>query len=251
MVTKRVRGYITREGSNQLAKTLKLNSNTAYVLVGLYNKETGKARAELFTQRDVDRFPRIEYYKHTHLVILAESIYIGKRTQKEMADIIYQLCHNGQLQKVKQELTHTSNAKFTQELKELHQVPYPVKTNKGIYIGDPMSVIPDSQWDEFVNRYRKAREAGYNHFNFNGYTVGVVSVEARTGVFYDEDEIRYVVDSGLIGATPLELVKAFKGANGYILEGKQQARVRSYEGRVFINTGEQTVTINTSHARNY
>ena len=220
-------GYLTREESVVLARKVRLNPHATYVLVGLYHLATGTASARLYTEEQIEGFYKAPTNKDYHMQIIIRNVKWGKVTQKDLADSMYRVCNNGQLQQLEAGLARGGQ---TKDLGSINKLPYPITTKKGFFIGDPCYVIHDEQWSDYVDAYIEARDKGYAHFNFNGKNVGVTNTAYGDGVYYDEEENIYPVDAGLIGITPLELVSTVAGGLGYVIKGEFEACIGYRDG---------------------
>lgn len=242
-------GYLTREESVVLARKVRLNPHATYVLVGLYHLATGTALARLYTEEQIEGFYKAPTNKDYHMQIIMKNVKWGKVTQKDLADSMYRVCNNGQLQQLEAGLARGGN---TKDLGYINKLPYPIKTKKGLFIGDPCYVIPDEQWSDYVDAYLEARDKGHAHFNFNGVNVGGTNTAYGDG-FYDDDEGNsYPVDAGLIGVTPLELLSKVSGGMGLFIQGEFEARIEYNDGDIEIHiNGRNPIIIPTKEEGGY
>lgn len=242
-------GYLTREESVVLARKVRLNPHATYVLVGLYHLATGTAIARLYTEEQIEGFYKAPTNKDYHMQIIMRNIKWGKVTQKDLADSMYRVCNNGQLQQLEAGLARGGH---TTDLGYINKLPYPIKTKKGLFIGDPCYVIPDEQWSDYVDAYLEARDRGYAHFNFNGVNVGGTNTAYGDGEYYDDEDNSYPVDAGLIGVTPLELLSKVRRGMGLFIQGEFEARIEYNDGdiEIYIN-GRNPIIISTKEEGGY
>lgn len=242
-------GYLTREESVVLARKVRLNPHATYVLVGLYHLATGTALARLYTEEQIEGFYKAPTNKDYHMQIIMRNIKWGKVTQKDLADSMYRVCNNGQLQQLEAGLARGGN---TKDLGYINKLPYPIKTKKGLFIGDPCYVIPDAQWSDYVDAYLEARDKGHAHFNFNGHVMGATSTAYGDGEYADGEYNSYPVDAGIIGVTPLESLSNVRRGMGLVIQGEFEVRIEYNDGdiEIYIN-GRNPIIISTKEEGGY
>ena len=83
-----------------------------------------------------------------------------------------------------------------------------VRSNKGFYVGDVSYVLSDDVYQNFW----ETKKNGYFTVNpVMNLAFAVTSTAYGDGVFYDDDNNRYLVDAGNIGLVPLELAEKEQG----------------------------------------
>ena len=71
------------------------------------------------------------------------------------------------------------------------------------YLGDPCYVIPNSDWDRFIDQLGSDQSL----FKFDGFECYVSSTKYGDGEYPDNFGNYYTVDAGIIGAIPIQLVE--------------------------------------------
>jgi len=73
------------------------------------------------------------------------------------------------------------------------------------FIGDPCYVLGDPQerWEKYLDEYGFKTKGDVG--TFEGHNVFAAGTAHGDGVFFGSDGVKYGVDAGLIGATPIEL----------------------------------------------
>lgn len=76
------------------------------------------------------------------------------------------------------------------------------------YIGDPCYVIKDDTlWQKFCNDLEKTNYGSKKPLFINGIKVFSKSTHHGDGIYFDQFKKKYLVDSGMIGCVPVELVQ--------------------------------------------
>lgn len=244
MVKQTRTGYVTRDESVIVARKLRKNPGKEFQLWGILHKSSGRTQMSLMTEKDIVMWGQHPEREQYHVEVLAKRIYwVNHYTQQQLADSIYVTGNNGRLQNILKELEAKHEPQTVAELDELK---YPIKTTKGLYIGDPCYVLQGLAWKDFIKQYNEIYETQYKHLNFKGYVIGVSETKYGDGEYLDNQGFVYPVDAGLIGALPLEVVDESLASLGQVIYGKFKANVSYEKGDIIINiAGETEIRIET------
>jgi hypothetical protein len=72
------------------------------------------------------------------------------------------------------------------------------------FIGDPGQVISENDWWDFLEQWIDASIAT---FDFRGRRCFTARTAYGDGIYQDQNGNQYMVDAGVIGATPVELIE--------------------------------------------
>lgn len=239
--------YATVEESIKLARTLLKDKGIEYQLVGLINRElmASPIMKLIKNKEDLDFWEGMGYgYTEVFDDKISGKIHEGK-TEKELVRYVYEKGTGDELHKNIQQML-ADRGETT--LVELNKEQYPVTTEQGLYIGDPCYVINEEDWSDFVDEYRIARKAGFTHFKFKGFTVGVTRTAHGDGSYTGTDGYSYSVDAGLLGVVPLELVEDKEKSErlGRIIEVSfLKSRLMRKDKKVCIYLEGKTICIDT------
>lgn len=80
-----------------------------------------------------------------------------------------------------------------------------IESREGFYIGDISYVLGDDVYRSFV---AKQKDYGPESYEASGkdFSFAAAPTAHGDGIYYDDDDLQYPVDSGYIGLVPLELV---------------------------------------------
>ena len=248
MVRKRSRGYVTREESVKLARKFRKSKDKEFALVGILHIESETAKMYLLTPEELDDWSKRADKEGFHIKVFTKHMHrYTDVTQAQVADTIYKV---GNRTPIKQVLHNLKVSNLDNELFELNKKEYPITTNKGLFIGDPCYIIPDKDWDEYLENYYQAEELGGNkHFIFKGKVVGTANTAYGDGTYMGDDHYEYDVDAGMIGVTPLELANTNASiSGGRVIQGKQEASVKYNDGDIIVSLkGKDEIVIPTSY----
>lgn len=254
MVQRNKRGYLTREDSVKFARRVRLNPQTVYTMVHLTELSTGRESVKLFSTHQLGRFYHTTKMDNFKVITLAEDIKWNHSTQMEVAKHLYFIGYikAQERQQGSTQATSSSNRATQSTVEDNNKKDYPIKTKKGLFIGDPCYVIPDEQWSDYVDAYLEARGKGHAHFNFNGVNVGGTNTAYGDGEYSDGEWNSYPVDAGLIGVTPLELLPEVRIGMGLVIQGEFEARIEYNDGdiEIYIN-GRNPIIISTKEEGGY
>ena len=254
MVQRNKRGYLTREDSVKFARIVRLNPQTVYTMIHLTELSTGRTSVKLFSTQQLGRFYQTTKMDNFKVITLAEDIQWNNSTQMEVAKHLYFIGYikAQERQQGSTQATSSSNRATQSTVEDNNKKDYPIKTKKGLFIGDPCYVISNEQWGDYLGAYREARDRGHAHFNFNGINAGVTNTAYGDGVYDDDEGNSYSVDAGLIGVTPLELLSKVSGGIGLFIQGEFEARIEYNDGdiEIYIN-GRNPIIIPTKEEGGY
>ena len=239
--------YATVMEAIKLARTLLKDKSIEYKLVGLISREL-MASPIMKLVKNKEELDFWEGMSYGYTEVFDDNISGMKhedKTEKELTRYIYEKGTGDELHKNIQQML-ADRGETT--LVELNKEQYPVTTEQGLYIGDPCYVINEEDWSDFLDEYRIARKAGFTHFKFKGFTVGVTRTAHGDGSYTGTDGFSYSVDAGLLGVVPLELVEDKEKAErlGRVIEGSfLKSRLMYKDKKVYIYLGDKTVCIDT------
>ena len=103
-------------------------------------------------------------------------------------------------------------------------IKIPIK--KGIYLGDPCFALSDKDYDRYINDEGIINKDSGEFFAAAGYT------RYGDGLYQDQDEFDYPVESGMIAAIPLENCdpRKLKIPQGRVFEEGQAATFSVKDG---------------------
>lgn len=107
------------------------------------------------------------------------------------------------------------------------------------FVGDPCYAIPNDEWDAFLNEgFFPAEDAEQNVFEYKGMKVFAHYTKYGDGSYLGSDDRRYAVDSGSIGAVPIELCGKYSRE-----ELERLGRIMKYDATFFVDYDEGLFTI--------
>lgn len=127
------------------------------------------------------------------------------------------------------------------------------------FVGDPCYVIKDSDvWADFCEKYDEYSEKYVSTVGgavINNHPMVATGTAYGDGLYMDDDGREYSVDAGLIGLTPVELLKSLpdfeeayeKGSDlGHWIDFESPVSLSYKEGVVTIESDEQMIVIDTA-----
>ena len=102
------------------------------------------------------------------------------------------------------------------------------------YVGDLCYVLSDGDYDSLLDISVSSNNMFQWEGEFNGYPVFVAPTEYGDGVYVDNDDDEYFVDSGTIGIVPVEMINTNNRADlGHIISFETDFEVY-YDDGIFI-----------------
>lgn len=116
-----------------------------------------------------------------------------------------------------------------------------IKSEKGFYIGDPCYVLSDKNYNEiWGDKYDYADGI----IGIDDYSFIVKGTYFGDGVYEDEEEYSYPVDSGTIAIVPLELCDQDTKL-GRVIKEEGEAILNEEDGIFNIKINGKVITIDT------
>lgn len=120
-----------------------------------------------------------------------------------------------------------------------------IRSNQGFYIGDICYVLHDTVYRGFWGHQRGFRN-GIHQVPGTPWSFAVDSTAYGDGAYEDQCGNTYLVDAGVIGLVPLELVGKDGQSGGNIVKGAGVAEFVAENGVFFISLPDRsTIEINT------
>lgn len=119
-----------------------------------------------------------------------------------------------------------------------------IKSTQGFYIGDICYVLDEETYSDFWGQ-EKQYDDGIHHLPGSDLAFAVASTAYGDGDYRDNKGHEYLVDAGIIGLVPLELVKK-ETSGGHIFPGAGTAHFDAENGQYTITLpGGTQITIDT------